>query len=80
MKKLRSYNDKHHWSGWPGAICFKCGAEDPMEIALADGWFDPYTGEWDSKEHEDIVSKLNKCPVIGTLVWDNKENIWKLVK
>jgi hypothetical protein len=27
----------HWWSGWPGAICLKCGAEDPREISLADG-------------------------------------------
>lgn len=25
------------WSGWPGAWCFDCGREDPVEIALADG-------------------------------------------
>lgn len=30
--------DNHHrWSGWPGAYCLDCGAEDPIEIALADG-------------------------------------------
>lgn len=27
---------EHRWS-WPGAICLDCGAEDPREIALADG-------------------------------------------
>jgi hypothetical protein len=27
---------KHHrWSGWPGAYCLDCGAEDPIEAALA---------------------------------------------
>lgn len=28
---------EHWWSGWPGAYCLKCGAEDPTEIALAEG-------------------------------------------
>ena len=28
---------EHRWSGWPGAWCLDCGAEDPREIALAEG-------------------------------------------
>lgn len=28
---------EHRWSGWPGAYCLDCGAEDPREVALADG-------------------------------------------
>lgn len=28
----------HEWSGWPGAFCLKCGAEDALENALAMGW------------------------------------------
>ena len=27
----------HRWSGWPGAFCMYCGAEDAREICLADG-------------------------------------------
>lgn len=27
----------HHWSGWPGAICLDCFAEDQVEICLAEG-------------------------------------------
>lgn len=30
----------HRWSGWPGAWCLDCGAEDRTKIALADGEFD----------------------------------------
>lgn len=30
----------HRWSGWPGAYCLDCGAEDPYEIAEADGKID----------------------------------------
>ena len=29
---------EHRWSGWPGAWCLDCGCDDPMEVALADGW------------------------------------------
>ena len=25
----------HRWSGWPGAWCLDCGAEDANEICLA---------------------------------------------
>ena len=28
--------DEHWWSGWPGAVCMKCGSEDVREICLAD--------------------------------------------
>ena len=27
---------EHRWSGWPGAYCQDCGAEDQREICLAD--------------------------------------------
>ena len=26
---------EHRWSGWPGAVCLKCGAEDPIEACMA---------------------------------------------
>jgi hypothetical protein len=29
--------NEHRWSGWPGAYCLDCGAEDPREIAIATG-------------------------------------------
>jgi len=28
--------EKHRWSGWPGAWCLDCGIEDQREICLAD--------------------------------------------
>ncbi len=28
--------DEHWWSGWPGAYCMKCGAEDKDEICIGD--------------------------------------------
>ncbi len=26
---------RHHWSGWPGAFCFDCGADDNNELCVA---------------------------------------------
>jgi len=40
----RSNEASHRWSGWPGAWCWLCGMEDPMEQAVADDredTFDP---------------------------------------
>lgn len=55
----------HRWSGWPGAYCMYCGAEDPMELALADNWFEPYTEIWDCEEHKILVEKAqNNCPFV----------------
>lgn len=36
---------EHRWSGWPGAWCLDCGAEDLRELCVAthDDW-DPETG------------------------------------
>ena len=42
----------HHWSGWPGATCLHCGAEDPMEYVMANNLFDPWTRRWVSPEAE----------------------------
>lgn len=28
---------EHRFSGWPGAFCLDCGAEDPREVVLATG-------------------------------------------
>lgn len=25
---------EHQWSGWPGAVCLKCGQEDKNEICV----------------------------------------------
>lgn len=52
----------HWWSGWPGAYCLKCGSEDPMEIAIADNWYDPFTDQWDTPEHKAQVQAANLCP------------------
>ena len=50
---------EHRWSGWPGAWCLDCGAEDPREVALAEG------------RHTDdglaiFDEKLMECPEPGS--------------
>jgi len=52
---------EHVWSGWPGAHCLKCGASDPLELALADNWYDPFINKFDTLEHEEAVKKANEC-------------------
>jgi len=60
---------EHHWSGWPGAFCLDCGTEDPMEIAIATNYFDPYKGKWgDSEEAQKLreiyeLDKATGCPL-----------------
>ena len=62
---------EHHWSGWPGAICLKCGATDPIEEALADGReLDEQL--WLGDGGTDPV----QCPVEGKLVW--RDDRWCL--
>ena len=65
--------NSHHWSGWPGAYCLKCGAEDPMEIALGSNHYDPDKDHWDSEEHRQQYLAANVCPVEGVLRWDGKQ-------
>jgi hypothetical protein len=53
----------HIWSGWPGAYCFRCGAEHALELAVADGWYDPAADAWDSEEHRRQVEQADgHCP------------------
>ena len=67
--------DRHHWSGWPGAYCMKCGAEDPMEIALADNLWEPdlineeliWVG---SQPQFQQLQDMMVCPIKGTLIWN----------
>lgn len=56
---------KHHWTGWPGAVCFHCGSEDPWENALGLNWFDLINGQfiWDTEEHRLQVEKADQCHI-----------------
>lgn len=77
--------DGHHWLGWPGAFCYKCGAPDPDEMALADNkWrLEGAPGSeiivWNSKEDEEECERLSECPVKGTLEWNTKTKKFDLV-
>ena len=51
----------HWWSGWPGAYCMKCSAEDPMEYAVGMNWYDPITNQWDTEEHRLEYERDMKC-------------------
>ena len=40
-----------------------CGAEDALENAIGDGWYDPVDDKWDTEEHRKIVVEYhNNCP------------------
>lgn len=57
-KKIKA----HIWSGWPGAFCLDCGAEQALENAIALNWYDPIKNKWDSEEHKKLVEKCdNEC-------------------
>ena len=73
-------NNSHHWSGWPGAYCMKCMAEDPAEIAVVDGNYDPESDTWVSDEKREAFLKANTCSVEGTLVYNTKTEQWDLHK
>lgn len=36
QKVLKDVDKGHRWSGWPGAFCLNCFAEDQRENCLAD--------------------------------------------
>lgn len=55
-------NSPHHWSGWPGAYCLHCGAEDPMEYAVAMNLYNPFTRTWINDEEETKCMKASICP------------------
>lgn len=57
----------HNWSGWPGAYCFNCGAENALENAIGLNWYNPGTDKWDTKEHQALVEKCDsdcKAPTV----------------
>jgi hypothetical protein len=37
MTRPQAPEPQHHWSGWPGAYCLDCGAQDRTEVCVADG-------------------------------------------
>jgi hypothetical protein len=81
-------NDRHHWSGWPGACCLKCFSHDPLEIALASG--DVYLEDvpendepqvrFKSEEIKQAIVRDSVCSVKGVLVWNKVFDRWDLIK
>ena len=74
-----SVNFQHRWSGWPGAWCLDCGADDPFEVALAKGEWDtvedPATGEttgivFKAPGAEERLKALLVCPEPGSKRFD----------
>jgi hypothetical protein len=55
----------HWWSGWPGAYCMRCGADDPMEFAIGNNYYDPLTDKWDTEQHRLEYESKNRCIVDG---------------
>lgn len=53
----------HRWSGWPGAWCLDCGVEDQVELAIADGVYDPVENTWYDEERETACATIMRsCP------------------
>lgn len=61
MTKPLSYYTGHHWLG-PGGTCAKCGAKDPLEMAVANGWLSRKTMTFDTEEHREQVEEALVCP------------------
>ena len=53
--------NEHHWSGWPGAYCLHCFADDPLELAVADNRYDPITNTWSSEEENRLYEEASIC-------------------
>lgn len=61
---------EHRWSGWPGAWCLDCGAEDEREICLADhdAGLRCVLGHWYCLVHEPLPCSVHynrSCPCPG---------------
>jgi len=61
LRLEESIQTDHHWSGWPGAYCLHCGHEDPMEYAIANDLFDPYTDKWKSEQDRQDFLEASAC-------------------
>ena len=47
---------EHAWAmSWPGNFCTHCGAEDAMENAIGEGWYDPMSETWGAPEQKELV-------------------------
>jgi hypothetical protein len=56
---------QHHWSVWPGAWCFDCGWDDPLEYAIANDLLDPCENKWVDSDEARKVRELASRPCPG---------------
>ena len=67
----------HQWSmSWPGNVCVRCGAEQVLELALAEGWlaFNENGGEeWKSEDHKALVSLCDNFCHADMEVWEESK-------
>jgi hypothetical protein len=69
-QKETGESNMHLFSGWPGAYCLKCGAEDVMEIWLADekvvfGENGEVEFQFNSPEEKLEFYKAMICPILS---------------
>jgi len=57
---------EHRWSGWPGAMCLDCGAEDKREICVSVHEWDPEKGTTCTREE----CQNGYCPYPGAALFD----------
>lgn len=63
----------HRWSGWPGAICLDCGAEDKREVCAALCHWPPCDCEEGSVWCGIGYERCDKCSGTGVLPCQNPE-------
>jgi hypothetical protein len=59
---------KHSWSGWPGAWCLDCGADDPYELAMGDDRID-FDDNGNAIFSEELLAEIAPkmiCPESGS--------------
>ena len=74
---------EHDWSGWPGAFCINCHAEQVLELALADNWYDPIDAKFKTPEHQELQElcdcycgwKMIKQPAEFTKIQDRVQEL-----
>jgi len=66
--------DQHWWSGWPGAMCLKCGDDDKNELCLADNCKCPCHDDfWNGCEKACKKEQLDKLTELTEKIVGYKE-------
>ena len=48
----------HRWSGWPGAVCLDCGADDAYEVCLAGCKCQCHDAFWEAYALQEIAIEM----------------------